>query len=349
MKRLLINAAALALCASAFLSCKELQNVIDKFHKEDPAPEPVCVKVQEVSATDDVSLRTFVGRVEPSQNFVLTAPFPAKVMSINIKKGRQATAGEVIAVLKSETVESTYEMARATLDQARDAYERMMKIYPGGVTEIQKMEMTTNLRKAEASFKAAQDALDKCTVKAPYSGIVDEVYIEEGVDLALSSPIAKILNVSDVEIHFPVPENEIKAIRVGDRAQVTVPAADASVAAKVIVRGVDASALSHSYDCVLIPDRACPDILPGMVCKVRLNSYNGRRIIVPMSSVMTDSRGRYVWCVDDNGIVLKTPVITEGFASDGVIVSEGLVEGDLLVVEGHRKVSGGMKVKVERE
>ncbi|MGM9735693.1 MAG: efflux RND transporter periplasmic adaptor subunit [Candidatus Cryptobacteroides sp.] len=347
MRHIFTDVAAMMLCAAACISCKEAESLKDKLRKE-TVPEPVCVSVMEVTGTDDVCLRNYVGRVEPSQNVVLTTQFPGKVEAVNIKKGRQAKAGDVIAVLKSESVESAYAMALATLEQARDGYDRMMQVYPkGGVTEVQKMEITTQLKKAEASYEAAKDALEKCNVKAPYSGVVDEVFVEEGVELGLSAPIARILNVSDVEIHFPVPENEIKGISAGGMAEVEVPAAAVTVDARVVIRGVNASALSHSYDCVLVPETACPDILPGMVCKVRLRSDNGRRIIIPMRSVMTDSQGRYVWCAASDGTIQKKYVVTEGFAESGVIISGGLEEGDRLVVDGHRKVSTGMKVKVK--
>ncbi|MGN0202750.1 MAG: efflux RND transporter periplasmic adaptor subunit [Candidatus Cryptobacteroides sp.] len=347
MKQVFAAIPALFLCAAACISCDKAEDIKNKLRKE-YTPEPVCVSVMDVAATHDVSLRTYVGRIEPSKNVVLTAPFPAKVVSVNVRKGRLAKEGEIIAVLKSESVESAYRMSLATLEQARDGYDRMMQVYAeGGVTEVQKMEITTKLRQAEASFAAAEDAVAKCTVRAPYSGIVEDIFIEEGVELGLSAPVARIMNVSSVEIHFPVPENEIKGISVGDTADVTVPAADISLEAKVLTKGVDASPLSHAYDCILLPREGCPDILPGMVCKVRLRSDNGSRIIIPMRSVMTDSNGRYVWCADQDGTIVKKYVTCGGFADNGIIISDGLAEGDRLVVDGHRKVSTGMKVKVK--
>ncbi|MGM9747964.1 MAG: efflux RND transporter periplasmic adaptor subunit [Candidatus Cryptobacteroides sp.] len=347
MRHIINNATALILCAVTCISCKDAERLKEKLQK-DTVPEPIFVNVMKVEEKDDISLRTYVGRVEPSQNTVLTTQFPGKVEAVKVKKGRSVKAGEVIAVLKSETVESAYTMALATVEQARDGYERMMKVYPeGGVTEIQKMEISTQLKKAEASFKAAEDALEKCNIKAPYTGIIEEVFVEEGVEVGLSAPIARILNASNIEIHFPVPENEIKGITLGEKAEVEVTAAQAMVEARVSVKGVDASPLAHSYNCILVPEDRCPDILPGMVCKVRLISDNGRKIIIPMRSVMTDSKGRYVWCADENGTIMKKYVESEGFSDDGIIISEGLEDGDLLVVDGHRKVSTGMKVKVK--
>ncbi|MGM9791322.1 MAG: efflux RND transporter periplasmic adaptor subunit [Candidatus Cryptobacteroides sp.] len=346
MKRIIKELSACCLLMPICLSCN-MREALNR-HRE-TTPAPVCVNVLEVAYTDNVTHRSYVGRVEPSQNVVLTTSFPAQVQTVYIKKGHLANAGEVIVELRSESVEAAYKTALAMLEQAQDGYDRMMQLYSeGGVTEVQKMDVTTQLRKAEASFATAKDALEKCNVRAPYTGIVDEVFVEEGVDLGLSAPIARILNVSAVEIHFPVPENEIRSIVLGDKAEVSVPAADDTIDARVAIKGVDASPLSHSYDCILVPVTGNPDILPGMVCKVRLSSDKVKSLIIPTRSVMTDDKGRFVWCVDDKGLVQKKYVLTGLFADGGVIISEGLKEGDRVVIDGHRKISTGMKVNVKQ-
>ena len=165
----------------------------------------------------------------------------------------------------------------------------------------------------------------------------------------MSAPIVRIMNVGSVEIHIPVPENEISSVQIGENAVVDVTAAEKSVDAKIAVKGVDASPLSHTYECVLIPSAQTEGLLPGMVCKVRLRSEDGCGIVVPIRSVLTDSEGRYVWCADGEGTISKRRVVCGSFSEDGVIVLDGLREGDLLVVEGHRKVSSGMKVNVKME
>lgn len=311
--------------------------------------EPVTVDVMRVEAKPDIYKKSYVGRVEASQNTVVSSQTSGTVESVNVKKGRRVKAGEVMAVVKSQNAESAYSMAKATLEQAQDGYDRMMQVYPkGGVTEVQKMEVTTQLRKAEASFEAAESALEKCRIKAPYSGVVDEIFIEQGVEVSVLAPVARVLNISNVEIHFPVPEKEMAELETGSKSTVEIPAAGKSITATLAIKGVDASPLSHTYDCVLIPSESRPEILPGMVCKVRLSQDGGSSIVIPMRSVMTDNTGRYVWCADNDGVISKKRVVCGGFAGNGVIVSDGLMEGDLLVVEGQRKVSSGMKVKIKK-
>jgi hypothetical protein len=84
--------------------------------------------------------------------------------------------------------------------------------------------------------------------------------------------------------------------------------------------------------------------MPGMVCKVTVKEMDSG-IVIPASVVRTGMDGRYVWTVRD-GRAEKRSVVIGGFSGDGVTVESGLESGDLLIVEGARKVSSGMAVKV---
>ena len=86
-----------------------------------------------------------------------------------------------------------------------------------------------------------------------------------------------------------------------------------------------------------------------MVCKVHVESEDGGYLIIPASAVMTDMDGRYIWGVSPEDTVCKTYITVGGYAGDGIIVKEGLAEGDRIIVEGSRKVSTGMKVKAEEK
>ena len=195
--------------------------------------------------------------------------------------------------------------------------------------------------------EATDRAMDDCTIKAPFDGVIGEVYGEEGVELSVAEPIAKLLNISETEIHISVPEKEIGGISAGDRATVVIPAlGDMECRGTVKSKGISASPLSHSYNCTLTPDRAQKDIMPGMVCKVYMESREETsRIVIPADVVRIDNEGQYVWTVRD-GTVYKSHIKANGFSACGIVVGEGLAEGDMIITDGSQKVSTGMKVKV---
>lgn len=329
-------------------SCDRVRTKIDdatsRLHRES-ASDPVTVRVLQASGAEMTGTSCYVGTVESSRSCSITCPASGTVSEVFVREGQRVSAGVRLAKIESQTLNSAYDMAKATLDQARDGMERLEKVYASGsVSEVKMVEMRTNLEKAEASAKAAGKALSDCVLKAPFSGVVESLNVSAGEDSEFAKVLMRIVDPSSVEIHFPLPENEYMKVAVGDDARVEIPSLGVSLEAKVGVKGSVASRLAHSYDCTLGGFKPVSGLMPGMVCKVYLNHGDGIGTVVPATAVMTDGNGRYVWVVRD-GIVAKAYVEVGGYSGDGIIAL-GLRDGDSVIVEGARKVSTGMAVKI---
>lgn len=311
-------------------------------------PDIPIVSVITVAASGNESALDYVGRVEPSKSAVVLNRLPGTLEELNVLKGRRVSRGAVIARVSSETVRSAYDIAKATLDQAEDGFARVEKVYgTGSVTEVKMVEVRTQLEKARAAEKSAREALEDCTIKAPFSGVVGEVFCQQGEHVDVAAPLVQLLDVESVEIHFNVPEAEYSRIQIGDTAEVEVKALGKVVSGTVAVKGVTASPLSHSYDFTIKGISDAVSLMPGMVCKVSVKSEGEDVFVISASSVKTDMEGRYVWAVGSDDTVCKKYVTVGGYAGSGVVITEGLEEGDRVIVEGSRKVSTGMKVKTE--
>lgn len=311
------------------------------------AKAPVSVTAMKVSMTGSAASKTYIGTVHPAKSAVLASAHSGTLAELKVRQGQAVNKGEVIAVINSQRAASSLEMASAALRQAKDGYDRAKAVHESGsIAEVKMVEVETQLRQAEAAYKAAAKAYSDCAVKAPYSGVIGEVYIESGVEVSVAQPVARIMDISSVEIHFPVPEGEINSINTGEEVWINVPAlGEDNIAAHLTAKGVAASALSHSYDCTAVPFSSVTGLMPGMVCKVSLAGNGAQAAVIPASVIKTDVSGRYVWAVRD-GRAVKVPVVTGGFSGRGVIISEGLEDGDYVIVDGAGKVSSGMKVKI---
>ncbi len=310
--------------------------------------DTVLVRVMDVCAQDHRAMTAYVGTVESGRSGNVSAPFPGTLSRLCVREGQKVAAGQTIAVVESQAVRSAYDAAKATLAQAEDGMERLNRLYESGsISDVKMVEMRTNLEKARSSEAAAAKSLSDGTVKAPFSGTVASVPVVQGQEMLISQVIASIVDPNTIEIHFPLPENEFATVGPGDRAEVYIPALDKTVEAKVTVKGVVASRLSHSYDCTLSGIAPRSGIMPGMACKVYVQGGSSDGIVIPASAVMTGNAGRYVWVVRD-GRVAKVFVEVGGYSGSGVKVTSGLEEGDQVIIEGARKVSTGMIVRTER-
>ncbi|MDO5443547.1 MAG: efflux RND transporter periplasmic adaptor subunit [Bacteroidia bacterium] len=355
MRKTVYTFMALVVAASLCLGCVDKQKVKEKIAAQEAAllhrtqtAEPVPVRVLTVSNEAVGTSASYVGKVEPSKNAIILNQFPGTVEEINAVRGRKISKGSVIARINSETVKSAYDIAKATLEQAEDGFKRAEQVYgSGAVTEVKMVEIRTRLEQARAAEKSARQALEDCEIKAPFTGVVNEVYVQKGENVGAAAPLVQMMDVESVEIHFSVPESEYADIAIGEKAEVEIPALHRTVSGTVAVKGIAASALSHAYDFTLKGISDTYQLMPGMVCKVRIQAEGDEMMVVPASAVMTDMEGRYIWGVTDDGTVCKTYVTVGGYAGKGIVITEGLEEGDRVIVDGSRKVSTGMKVKTE--
>ena len=312
--------------------------------KTDSRP-PVKVETREAVSSGDRGIATWMGEVQSSKSVVLTAPFPGTLESLSVKKGADVAAGQSIAFVRSQQVESAASIARASYAQAGDAWDRLQAVYKeGGVSELQMVDVKTSLDKAEAAKTAAEKALADCRIRAPFKGKVTELYVEKGVQVGALQPIASIGDMDDLSIRIAVHESEVGSLREGMVATVEIPALGLEgLPATLTCKDMLTSPLSHTYACTLYFDDEPPGLMPGMSVKVRMPRKGYTALKVPATAVQMDSEGKYVW-INDEGTVRKVRVTVAGFSGDGVIVTGGLEEGDRVIVKGYQKVSGGMKV-----
>ena len=308
--------------------------------------EPVNVGVLTVTPMSSQYYNVYVGQVKASGTALISTNHGGVLEAIHVGQGSQVKAGDVLAEVTSKNVLASYEISHATLRQAEDGFERVKKVHESGtVPDVKMVEIETQLAKARAAARSSEESLEECKIKAPFNGTVSKVLVERGVHVNPGSAILKLVDLSTIEIDIPVPEGEIGQIRVGQKALIDVPALGlVGIEAQVASKGVVALSPSHTYECILVPEKPQTDLFPGMVCKVRLSKESDSlRIGIPASAVEMDSEGRFVWTVKD-GIVEKTYVTVNGYQERGIIVSAGLEPGDKVIVKGGSKVSTGMKV-----
>lgn len=331
----------------ALEKAREVKEKAEQLRTKDFKTDSITVKVISLSATVDSGSNTYVGSVEPSKSVTLSSANSGTLTSLGVRQGSRVTKGQEIAKVESQTIRSSYEMACNSLKQAEDGYERLMKVYStGSVPEVKKIEMETTLANAKAAKAAAEKALWHTTIVAPFNGVVSDVYCEKGIELGIAAPIAKVVDLSSVEIRFPVPENEYSSIPVGASVRFEIPATGYRSEGRITSRDAIASPLSHSYEYTVSGLRNNGELMPGMVCKVYITKSGGEKgSVIPAAAVQTDMEGRYVWTVMD-GTVYKRHITVGGYSGKGIIVTEGLATEDRVIVEGWRRVSSGMKVRI---
>lgn len=328
------------LCLLLFAAC-------GKIDSKKAEQQPISVRTIEVGLSQSAGQRTYVGTIKAGREVTLSSKYPASVEAVNVKQGSAVAEGDEVVILSSQTVQSAYDMARATLNQAEDAYSRLQKVNAtNSVPEIQMVEIESKLQQARAQYDAAAKSLADCRLKSPLSGVVAVVDAEKGFDVQPLQPLVKIFDISSLEVDFAVPETEIGNYTIGDTATVVIPALKNSEAKAVLtIKGIEASTVSHTYTCVLRVVNTPKGLMPGMVSKVLIAYADAEDIVIPSATVKLDNQGRYVWVVD-NGVAKRRYITLGEFSGKGVIVESGLNCGDVVITDGSQKVCVGSKVNI---
>lgn len=341
-KKELILLIAIVLIGSLFKGCS-------KFESKDEE-RVVLVKTMTVSPSNNIIGNSYVGLVEEELSTSLSFQSIGNIESIYVGEGQRVSRGQLLATLNKANLKSTHDMALATLNRAKDGYERLKLLHDNGsLPEVKWVEIQTTLQQAISSEEIARKGLQNAELRAPYSGIISKKNAEVGSNVIMGMSVFTLVKTDNVKIKISIPEKEISKINIGDLVSICVSAiGDKTFNAKITEKGVAGDILSHTYDSRIKINNTKNELLPGMVCNVSiLKKGESENIVLPNSCIQIDNEdNKFVW-IDKNSVCEKRIITTGGFVGGGVIISGGLKDGDKVIIEGNNKVSQGMKIKVK--
>ncbi|MBU4192349.1 MAG: efflux RND transporter periplasmic adaptor subunit, partial [Proteobacteria bacterium] len=294
------------------------------------------------------------------------------LMQKNFKEGASVAKGDLLFVIDPKPFQEDLKQEQSGLDynlalikKAQKDYERFKKLYDEGVvsrdeyesyqTQLSTLKAQVNDNKARVENARIQ--LGYTRIYSPIDGVIGRVQVDVGnlVGQGENTLLATISTVDPVYVNFSISESDyVRAVR--DQY------AKDSRGNKVRMILADGSEYNHdgAYDMV---DRAVDPgtgtlgvrvtfpnpahiLRPGQYAKVRvLLDTIKDAVVVPVRGVIDTQGMKSLFVVDESGEVRSQPV-TLGFAvNDLVAVKEGLKAGDMVIVDGIRRVRAGMKIK----
>ena len=136
MKNVLKQSFVLCMCSVLVLvhgSCKH----------EAPKRElpPVVVEVLSIDTVSGGLTRTYVGEVEENLSVAMSFPAGGRVERVYVSEGDYVHAGQLLAEVNNSNAQNAYNSAKASLQQAEDAYQRLKKVYEkGSLAEVKWVE-----------------------------------------------------------------------------------------------------------------------------------------------------------------------------------------------------------------
>lgn len=219
---------------------------------------------------------------------------------------------------------------------------KVKSVYVSLGSEVKKGDL---LVKVDPSSPGLQYALNP--VYAPISGTVTKAPVKQGTTVSLSTVLATIGDVENLQLTVSVPERYVSALRPGLKAEVILEAyQDAVFGASVIRVSPVVDGTSRTKEVTLAFDSYDSRINAGMFAKVKLyTEVYDCAVVIPSDAVIEKSGKKFVFVVNSDSTVTEREV-TLGKSVDNVVqILSGVSEGEKMVVEGMRVLGNGSAVK----
>ena len=366
MKKILIMFLAASLLLVACGKDKEEE-------KKDTKQEVVATEEQQAVKTVEVAAVT---KREMSKLFESSAVWEplakvdfstdkgATVEKIYKKNGEYVKKGEVIVKLSDAQTEADFLQAKANYQSAtsnynisRNNYQKFKTLYDKQLIsylEFSNYEATFtsaqgNLEVAKAAYMNAQNSYSKLVARAEISGVVGNLFIKEGNDIAAKEVLFTILNDKQMQSYVGITPEAISKVKIGDEINVRIDALAKEYKAKITELNPIADSTTKNFKVKLALDNPDEEIKDGMFGNVIIPVGESSVLSIEDEAIITRDLVNYVFKYEDGKA--KQVEVTVGATNLPYteISSPEIKEGDKIIVKGLFGLQNNDKVEIKNE
>ncbi|MCC8359795.1 efflux RND transporter periplasmic adaptor subunit [Salinimicrobium sediminilitoris] len=295
------------------------------------------------------------GDVETKQNITIYPEYSGILITVNVDEGDRVQKGQILARIDEGGLGSQLAQMEAQETLAKTTFERQQRLWEQNIgSEIQYLEARTNYEAIQNSVNQMRSQLAKTVVKAPFSGVIDEIFTEQGeVVVPGQSRLFRLINLSNMYITAAVPESYLGKIEVGTEVMVEIAATGTSFTSTVKQVGNFVNPNNRTFEIQVAVPQNTEQIKPNLIATVSINDYTSENaIIIPENVIQKNSAGENVAYVvkketDSTGVAERRILETGLIYDSAVEVLSGLQPGDLLITSGARSIQEGEQVEMD--
>ena len=345
----------------------------DKSKQQVTPPPPATVGVYEVHTGSSTYYDLFPANIIAVNQVDIRAQVNGAITGIYFKEGQQVSKGQKLYSIDEQLYSANYQQAQANLNVAKanlaktqqdaDRYNDLAKndaiakqVLDHSLVELQASKM--QLKAAEATVNSVQTNVRYATIFAPFTGTIGISQVRLGTAVTAGTMILNTVSTDDpIAVDFAVNEKDIyrftqlqqKGYTAKDSI-FTIQLPDGTIYPEVgkiafMDRAVDPQ--TGTLKLRLEFNNSKHLLKPGMSCNVRIkNNGNVNQLLVPMKALVEQMGEYFVYVLGDSSKVFQKHIITGAIINDKIVVKDGLVEKDKVVIDGVQKMKEGIVVKV---
>jgi membrane fusion protein, multidrug efflux system len=369
-----VAATLIALAASLAL----MHAPASRARADNPEPAPaVSASVAIVTARETAPTNEFSGRLEAVERVEIRSRVSGAIQEVHFREGALVKQGDLLiridpALYAAEVARAEGQVAAASarVVMTRSDLERGQQLSDTRTITLRELDTRTNaFREAEANLKAAEAALqtarlnlDYTDVRAPVSGRVGKIEYTVG-NLIVAGPTAPVLttlvSVNPIYASFNADEEVVtRALTAladeagaGDIGSIPVEmTTNANAIHKGRVQFIDnqVEARSGTVRVRAVFDNSDGRLMPGQFARLAMGQpKTAKMLLISERAIGTDQNKKFVMVVD-NADKAEYREVSLGASVGGLrVVTQGLKDGERIVVNGLQRVRPGAAIKPE--
>lgn len=330
----------------------EIAKIEEALATLDVKKEEALVAVQTVKDTVFTHYLDIQGSVDTKENIIIQPEYSGTLTSLTVKAGQKVAKGQILGRVDDAgmsqqlaSAENQYALAKTTFERQKNLWDKKIG------SEIQYLQAQTQMVSAQKAVAQIKAQLAKTVIRAPFTGTIDEVFVEKGEVVAPSQQgLMRIVNLSNMYVSTSVPETYIGKLKIGTQVDVFLSSLGKTYKGKVRQVGNFINPNNRSFGIeVSVPN---PENLlrPNQVAKLKIIDYvNKEATVVPTGIIQEDGSGaKFIYTVENsNGKTgtAKKVIVTTGKSSDNVTeILSGIAPNTIIVTDGINNISEGMKL-----
>ena len=316
-----------------------------------PAQEQMFKAPVVVSRIIEMDVRQpvkMVGTVFPLRESIVACEIEGLVVEFPVKRGDYVKDGQVLAKLRTTSLEIQLKGAKADEHLALIEYERARELYEGdAISHSELDEVETKLIAQEAKVEGIEDDIGKCTITAPFDGRITEEYTEVGQWLKKGDSVVSMLQLDYVKVRVPVPEKYIQYMKVGDESEVGFPALGSIKRTGHIVHIVSqADKRARTFPVYVKIDNKDDAIKSGMFAEATFETGSLLSATMILKDGIVRRGGMEFIYLTVDGKVAEVPVQTGIVHKNLIQIIGDIKPGIDVIVRGNERVLNGQDIQV---
>lgn len=293
------------------------------------------------------------GQVDAANNAQISPETGGQIKEILVTEGQRVSKGQVLVRLNTEVTQNSIEEVKTSLELAEKVFEKQKNLWEQEIgSEIQYLQAKNNKESLERRLETLESQLDMSIIKAPFSGVVDDIFQKTGELSSPGVPILHLVNLSQMRIEANIAETYLPHIAEGDTVSIHFPSYTnyhRKATIKRISEVIDPESRTFTIEMwVSNPDRR---MKPNLMAIVRVNDFRvDSAMVVPDIVVKEDREGTYLYrAVEENGqwLARKTYVTPGKSYNNTTMITQGINFGDRVIVAGYDQVSNNSEVTIK--